>query len=267
MALLNFPPNPTVGQIFTIGVNSWQWTGSAWIKYNSGNSNINTLTAGSATITTSTNSTSTTTGALVVNGGVGIGGNVNIGGNLNVTGTITISTSSGITLQTVTSAGAITNKQVYFTNTTNSTSTYTGSVVFSGGVAVQEDMFIWGRANCESLRITDAIFDSTLITTSTSAIVLIDSYSLNSFRSAKYLIQIDSGTGPTANFHVTELLLLVDNNGTVYATEYAVLTSSAGELGTFSALFNAGNSTVNLYFTPAVFGVYEAVVLRTALAV
>jgi hypothetical protein len=43
------------------------------------------------------------------------------------------------------------------------------------------------------------------------------------------------------------MLLLIDNNQTVYATEYAVL-SSSGELGSFAADVQNDN-IVRLYFT------------------
>ena len=67
------------------------------------------------------------------------------------------------------------------------------------------------------------------------------------FRS-KYLIQIEDGSGISANFETIEILLLVDNAQTVYATEYAVL-SSNGELGEFAADVQ-GDDVVRLYFTP-----------------
>lgn len=39
MAAINFPDSPTVGQTFTVGVRTWQWTGSTWdiVQLNFGN--------------------------------------------------------------------------------------------------------------------------------------------------------------------------------------------------------------------------------------
>jgi hypothetical protein len=76
---------------------------------------------------------------------------------------------------------------------------------------------------------------------------VIDSYSTDQYRTSKYLIQIDDGTGSGASFQTVEMLLLVDNDKTVYATEYAVL-SSNGELGSFAADVQNDN-IMRLYFT------------------
>ena len=109
------------------------------------------------------------------------------------------------------------------------------------------------------------MLDSTLILINTTATTVVDAYPISQYRSAKYLIQIDEGMGPTANFQVIEILLLVDNVGTVYATEYGVLTSN-GELGEFAAGLDTDNR-VKLYFTAYQASSKELVVLRTALAV
>ena len=109
--------------------------------------------------------------ALVVDNDVGIGGNLYIqgtfysggdavlttatfGGNLNQGDDIliTINTTTGettfdntSTLQTVTGRGSSTNRVVYFTNTSNSTSTTTGAVIISGGIAVKKDVYSGGK--------------------------------------------------------------------------------------------------------------------------
>ena len=75
----------------------------------------------------------------------------------------------------------------------------------------------------------------------------VDSYPTTQYRSAKYLIQISDGSGPSASFETIEILLMIDNNQSVYATEYAVL-SSNGELGEFAADVQNDNM-VRLYFT------------------
>ena len=181
------------------------------------------------TLTNGTKSTSTTTGAFTLAGGAGIRGDVNIGGVLHVA------------------------------NTTPSTGTGTGALIVDGGAA------IGGRLNAESIKIADTVLDSTLVLLNTTATTVVDVYSVNQYRAAKYLIQIDSGSGPTADFQVIEILLLVDNNQAVYATEYGVLTTN-GELGEFAADVQNDNN-VRLYFTP-----YQATdksisVLRTGMVV
>lgn len=83
MGQLNFPTNPTIGQQHTIGTNTWEWNGSAWIKFVPPKNVVDVFTVTNTLyVTSTTNSTSTITGALVVTGGVGIGQDVNVGGQL-----------------------------------------------------------------------------------------------------------------------------------------------------------------------------------------
>jgi hypothetical protein len=357
MALLNFPTNPNVDDTYTIGQNTWIWTGTAWIKLTSSpqspitiNTNTNSTStytgsvtiegglgiggsvnigststiAGAEIITTATigqygvtglyagtdtavsanignvtvwntstfqtvtdrgnsttnqvsilnptNATSTTTGALVITGGAAIGGDLWLGGTLYssgvpvittssliesvtagpdiaitattgyITGTVALIISNTSTLQTVTTRGNTTDRTVHFSNTTNSTSSSTGAVTISGGLGVA------GRVNSESIQIADAIMDSGKLLVNSTATVVVDEYSGDDYRSSKYLIQIQEGTGASAAFETIEILLMVDNQQTVYATEYAVLTSN-GDLGEFAADVQ-GDNTVRLYFTP-----------------
>jgi hypothetical protein len=279
MAVLNFPTNPTTGQFYSIGSNTWQWNGVAWIKYNP------------LTVTTSTQSTSTTTGALVVTGGIGVGGSVNIGQPSTIGGAYILTTATLInsftngtdttvtttaagqikindisTLQSVTNRGSITNNAISFTNSTASTSTTTGAVTITGGLGVEGDVYVGGTIVVEHIDIAEATMDSTYTEVNTGLATVIDQYPTNIYRSAKYLIQIDEGTGPTASFEVIELLLLVTNTGTVLATDYGLLTSD-GELGAFSTMVDGSdplNPLLKLYFTPNTASNKTITVLRTA---
>lgn len=269
-------------------------TGSFLISDGTTSTFGNTVT--NLVITSTENATTVTNGSLVVNGGVGIAKDLYIGGNFFsqgqqvlttatfgatisagadirltlVTGTNYVVISNISTLQSVTTRGSTTTNKVYFNNLTNSTSTTTGAVIIKGGLAVGADAFFEGRIDCESIRIADSIFDSTKTLLNNSiATAVIDSYSLNDFRAAKYLIQIDEGTGTNAKFQSSEIMLLVDNNATCYLTEYAMLSnvvvsSVYQELGEFQANV-LNDNIVRLYFTP-----YEPVaktinVLRTAM--
>jgi len=186
-------------------------------------------------------STSTTTGALIVNGGVGIGENINIGNNMTVGNTVTI------------------------LSTTSSTSTLTGALLVSGGVSIGGDVWIQGRMNSESVKIMDSVLDSTVMMVNTTATVVVDSYPISQFRSAKYLVQIDEGLGDSAQFEVIEILLLVDNIGTVFATEYGLLTTS-GEMGEFAAGLDIVDNNIKLYFTPYQASDKTVKVLRTGMS-
>lgn len=277
MAILNFPSSPTPGDTWTVGAKTYTWNGNAWIV-----SSVNNITAGTLAITSSTIATSPTTGALVVTGGVGIGGDLYVGGQFYVNGQGVLTTSSFAyvvnsgedinitlsnidgsmiisnvsTLQSVTSRGSSTNRIVAFLNTTQSTSTTTGAVVINGGLGVGK------RVTTESLRITDAIFDSNSVSTNMNSNLTIDSYSLNDYRAAKYLVQIDEGAGLSAEYQMNEILLIANNNGVVALTEYGIV-STNGAMGSFTATV-AGN-IVSLIFTPTFATQKTISVLRTSI--
>ena len=243
-----------------------------------------TLNVGGNTFFLNTeNAISTSSASVVFSGGVGIAGDLHLGGDFYARGQTVLTTSSFVgqivagtdilvtasdtgviyfsdisTLQSVTDRGFSTTNQIIIDNTTTSTSSGTGAVVIAGGLGVG------GRIYSESVQIADAIFDSMVVYINNTATVVVDYYPFSTFRSAKYVIQIDSGAGPTAQFEVIEILLLADNIGTIYATEYAVL-SSAGELGVFSAALDVPTNNINLYFTPHAATNKELTILRTGL--
>jgi hypothetical protein len=290
MSTLNFPTDPVPGDRYTIGITTYEWNGDAWIIVNSGVLFASSLTVETLIVTTTTN---VNTGAGFINGGLQVYGgawidkDLFVGGVLYSSGQQVLTTSSfagavvgGVdidvvtstgtataatltwnnisTLQTVTGRGATTNRVIFFTNTSESTSTNSGGIVISGGVGVAK------RVTCESLRIADTVFDSTQTLVNTTATTAIDTYSTTQFRSAKYLIQIDEGIGTNADFELREILLVADNNGQVWATEYGVVTSN-GDLGTFAA--EIVGSTVTLYFTAFTATNKTIKVLRTGMAV
>ena len=274
---LNFPPNPTIGQSYVVGSKTYTWSGAAWLV------TAASQTFTSLTISTSTNATSTNTGAVQVVGGIGIGGDLWIGGTI-YSGNVPVLTTSSLgssvfggndititstgtssttflrfdntsTLQTVTNRGFTTTNKVFISNTTESTTTNTGALVVSGGIGVGK------RVNCESLRIADSIFDSTEVTVSTTASVVIDSFLSTDFRSAKYFIQVTSaGTA----FSVAEINLVHYSN-TVYSTQYGLVNTS-GTLGSFTADLSIVDSIVRLYFTASAATNKTIKVLRTGMA-
>jgi hypothetical protein len=234
MSTLGFPASPYTGQVVLIGTTTYRYTGSAWVKYNSITQSTTTVN-----ISNTTTSISTNTGALVVSGGVGIAGSVNIGGTSTIAG-YEILTTATASLQEVTNIGATTTNIVHFANTTESTSSTTGAVVITGGLGVG------GMLYAENLQIQNAIINSSVVPVTNTSNIVIDSYSADVFRSAKYLIQIDDSDN--GHFEVVELLVLVTNTGTVHATDYGLLTNN-GELGEFQTLVTGSNpSIMNLYF-------------------
>lgn len=294
MSLLNFPTNPTIGQLHVIGNKTYIWTGQAWVINNYNTSVVNTLTITSeALITGSTSATSTMTGALIVTGGVGIGGDLWLGGILYSQGAPILTTASfsatvqdgqdidivdlggGVlqwnnisTLQSVTNRGNNTSNAINFTNTTQSTSTTTGAIVVKGGVGVGGNIWAEGRVTSESLKIADTVFDSTKIVLTPldgNGNQTIDTYSLNDYRAAKYFIQISKGTGTNATFQAQEITLIASNTSTVDISVYGkVTTNGPTGLGTFTAAI-ISTTTVELIFTPDYADDYVIKVLRTAM--
>jgi hypothetical protein len=171
------------------------------------------------------------------------------------------------TLQTVTDAGSTTTNIVYFTNTTNSTSTTTGAILIDGGIGVRKDVTVGGTVKAEHLRIQDAIMDSSYTVTTGTSTVVIDQYPTNIYRSSKYLVQVEEDIGMSSEFQIIEILLLVTNTGTVYTTDYGLITSN-GELGEFSAdvddITNPSDPQLQLYFTPNTTSTKIITVCRTA---
>lgn len=292
MSILNFPTNPSIGQRYSIGKNTWEWNGAAWIKIESLDKIFNLVTATSIFISSSTIAVSTTTGALVVVGGVGIGGDLYVGGNFYAGGEavlttasfaysiaegpdikITISSSTGFlvfsntsTLQTVTDRGNVTNNQIRITNNTASTSTNTGALIVRGGIGVGGNAYVEGRVDCESIKIEDSVFDSTMVSLVSNNTTVIDTYSLNQYRAAKYFIQISEGSGASAEFHAQEITVIASNTGTIDISVYGLVTTNGPEgLGEFDAIVDG--TDVKLRFTPD-FATQKTVrVLRTAMTV
>lgn len=292
MSILNFPPNPIIGQRYTIGKNIWEWNGAAWIKIENLDKLFNLVTATNVFISSSTVSVSTTTGALVVTGGVGIGGDLYIGGNFYAGGEavlttssfaysvaegsdikITLSSSTGFlvfsntsTLQTVTDRGNITSNKIIITNNSQSTSTTTGALLVSGGVGIGGNAYIEGRVDCESVKIEDSVFDSTQVSLTMNSTAVIDTYSLNQYRAAKYFVQISEGTGPSAEFQAQEITVIASNTGTADISVYGLVTTNGPDgLGEFDAIVDG--TDVKLRFTPD-FATQKTVrVLRIAMIV
>ncbi len=180
-------------------------TGGAGISgavYIGGLTNI----AGITTLTNATASSSVSTGALVVSGGVGIGGANYIGGALNVAGVAS------------------------FTSGTTSSSTTTGAVVVSGGVGISGATYIGGIANIAGI---------TSITNSTS-----------STSSSTGALVVSGGVGIGGTLNIAGALaassLTSSGNATITGTLTANNTGTNTIAGTLAAstLTASGNVTI-----------------------
>lgn len=160
--------------------------------------------AGIARMLNTTNSTSTSTGSLVVAGGVGIAKDVNIGQNLDVTQNTTVHGDMSIQ-QNLTALGGT----ILVTNPTSATSTSTGALVVTGGVAIQENLYINGNEYLNGSLIINNTTNST--STNTGA------------------FQVLGGVGIAKNLYVGELVRFISTEvSTSPSTGALVVTGGLG---------------------------------------
>jgi len=214
-------------------------------------------------------STSTTTGAIVAEGGVGVGGDLYVG--------------SSITLESVKDSGFVyfrmrnkaTGGQSYTwdvggnnRNGTAGASLNEGSLTLfdddnnayrlavsksTGNLLIGKNtdngvdkLQVGGNISLADSQMATRV---TVINTGTAQTV-IDSFPLANYRTTKFTVQVTDGVGPYTAFHVVEMMIIVDNIGQTYLSEYGIVTTQ-GERGTFDVDYNVGgNGLVRLLFTP-----------------
>ena len=120
---------------------------------------------------------------------------------------------------------------VHITNTTASTSNTSGALIVDGGVGVA------GAVYATSFNI-NGVYDqisSTLVTSNTNANQVALSINASSYRTAKIVVQVTSGS----NYHSQEILMVHDDSQ-AYMTEYAIV--NTGAIGsTFDGDISGGN--------------------------
>jgi hypothetical protein len=227
----------------------------------------------------------TQTGALKVLGGVGIGRDLFVGKSITIE-------QRGVT------------DRVYFRmrNTATNGQSYTWEVggnnaAGQGGASVREgSLTLYDDRNStyrlvlmkttgnlligqqsdngvDKLQVNGSILfgDAQLFTRSTSinntSTTVIDSWPALNYRTAKSLVQITDGTGPSAAFEVREIVILYDNRGNVYKSEYGII-ATAGEKGLFDVDYNVGgNGLIRLLFKANVPSTKTIKVARTSVKV
>lgn len=185
----------------------------------------NTITIdGTDTNTTYTQNISSTTG----------GANLNLMGSDSTTDTVKFANGTGVT--------------VAYTDANTATVSIGQSVSTTDGVT-------FGSVNLDSRSLLDTL---TLTTSATTADQVLDSFNVATYRTAKYLISISSGT----DYHSIEML--VNHNGTTAnQTTYADLPTNTS-LASFNVDISGGN--VRLLTTPTN-AVTVYTVTRTAIVV
>jgi hypothetical protein len=197
-----------------------------------GQSTLSNVTANISTITT-----------LIVTGNEVVNGNLGVATNFNVTGT------------TVLNGSATANGNLFVNNAL----AVTGTSVLNGNVAANGNLGVGGNLNVTGTSVlTGAVTVQGASqysayaspTTSTSAVITLDSFVATTYRTAKYVCQVvDNGTTPN-KVQVEEFLVFHDNYGsttTAYIISYGIGTNT-GEMGTWDAVYAGGN--VSLQFTP-----------------
>jgi len=228
--------------------------------------------------------TSTNTGALKVLGGVGIGGDLFVG--------------KSITLESIKPTERVyfrmrntaTNGQSYtwevggnnfagqsganlregsltlFSDTAN---TFRLAVVKSNGnvlIGPQTDNGVDKLQVSGSVRFGDGQLFTRSTNINNTSTTVIDSFPAANYRTAKLLVQISDGIGPGTKFHVVEIVILADNDGNVYKSEYGIITTG-GAVGVFDVDYDiSGNGLVRLLFSASSASAKQIKVLRTSIS-
>lgn len=127
----------------------------------------------------------------------------------------------------------VANTDYYASNTT--------SIWLSSGATVDDILQIQSFKAVNVVSVEASVIANTATTTSTSAHV-VDSFAAADFRTAKYIVQMTSGS----DYHATEALV-IHNGTTSSVTEYAQIFTNSS-LGTVDTDINSGN--VRLLVTP-----------------
>lgn len=145
-------------------------------------------------------------------------------------------------------------------STASSNSIYSGALTVNGGVGIGGNLVAGGTGQFSAgqVLIGNVLISSLNAVTNSLNTKIIDTYSSNFFRSAKYFIQAVSGS----SIHITEISLM-HNGIDVYKNEYGISTTN-GELGYFDA--NLSTGLVTLTFTPNTTSTILLTISRTALA-
>ena len=130
------------------------------------------------------------------------------------------------------------------------TATNGTSVVLTSGVSTGDLIQISAyksSAGIIALTIdTQANISASTVTTTSTAVTTVNSFTASEFRSARYTVQITNSTDST--YYITEIIL-IHNGTTPEMTEYGTIFTGAAAEATFDADISSGN--VRLRATPA----------------
>ena len=168
---------------------------------------------------------------ILKNGNVLLGGTTDTGQQLQVNGTISATSATFTGL-------------VNFTDVSLSGSISATTATFSGPLIIQQ-----------------SLIETVVKPLNTSTTTEVDSFIAADYRSCKMFIQIQDG----ADFVITEIVLLHDDLGQVYKSEYGIINTGGGNVGEFSADLQ-GDGIVRLYFTATFSSSKTIKILKTAIS-
>lgn len=187
---------------------------------------VSVNTSSNGALTTGNGYISGIFGASVLVGGQIQGGSVNASSNLNLTSNLVGNSSQTITLGNTTVNATI-----------NSTSVNVASIQANSAII---NYFSLGLLNVANGVSNTQIAALSYTSTGASSQVM-DYWGLTVFRSAEYMISV---TDNNANSYQLSKLLVVQNGGGAYATEYGVITSNA-TVSAFTVSVNATSLLLN----------------------
>ena len=212
-------------------------TGAGLISLNTSLTNAYQANVGAARISDTASAQANTGAGLIANK---LASDANVGaGLISATSTITSAYQAnvGAGLITVTNGYQANAGAGLITKVAKAGDTMTGSLSTSGsliGSSITSNTIVTVN--------THSIYEATAVTTSTTAQVVLDFFPTATYRSAKYLVQITSGS----SYELLELTLIHDGT-TVYLSQYGNIKTGA-TLGVFDATISAG--TLFVYATP-----------------
>lgn len=215
--------------------------------------NRGSTTTNAIRISNNTASTTTNTGALVVTGGVGIGGTLNAS-NINSAGTLTVNGASTLAATTVNGtftvngtlslvgAGTGTAIAQFATGATASGNTKTVNIGTGGALGSNTVVNIGTTASTSTIilngnvQLLKTVVNPSATIVNTSSVV-IDSFGVNEYRSAKYFISISN---TTTNQYQTSEIWLVQDGDTASIEQTSVFTSGTNYVVMFSTDITGG---------------------------
>jgi hypothetical protein len=228
--------------------------------------------------------TSTMTGALKVLGGAGIGGDLFVGKSITLESPVQIDRVYFRMRNTATNGQSYTwevggnnfagqaganlreGSLTLFNDTAN---TFRLAVVKSSGnllVGPQTDNGVDKLQVSGSIKFNDGQLFTRSTNINNTGTTVIDSFPAANYRTAKLLVQISDGIGPGTKFHVVEIVILADNDGNVYKSEYGIITTG-GSVGVFDVDYDiGGNGLVRLLFSASSASAKQIKVLRTSIS-